>query len=304
MNKSKLLIVSLAAMLILAGCGANDSSKDGGDVKVQERPAETVATTTTTVPETTTTTVSQTEQTTVTETPDSSEADEKKEDFIIPVDEIPVTKSSSEDDIRDEETNNWGVVSKDGNGTTGFTYNTESNSFRTLRLSELTRGNVSEWTDAEKMNYTDRSKGFTFYGTPYITFDYKDEKNGDLTPVPQEDKDTAIYIETDFDDNGEEIVTGFAYSIEHANLKKPVGFGNKNVKTTGWTKKYSDFFILGDTKEKVEGLIGKGYEHDNYAFYSTEEGEGEDMMKTYTIIEYSEDDTVQKVIILARDLIK
>jgi len=302
MKNSRLLVSALAAMLILAGCGANDSSKDSGDVKVQERPAETVATTTTAT-ETTTTTTTQSEEVTTTKAPDSSETDTKKEDFIVPIDEIPVTKSKSESDIRDEETNNWGLVSDNGAGGRGYAYDVEGNGFYGLPLTNLLLNNQFEWTDVEKMSYNDRSKGFTFNGTPYVIFKYKDSKNKDYTAVPNEEA-TAVYVETKTDENGEEMVTGFAYSIDHADPENPVGFGNRNVKSKGWVKKYTDYFILGDSKDKVESLIGKGYEHDNYAFYSTEEGEGENMMKTYTIIEYSENDTVQKVFILARDLMQ
>lgn len=305
MKKSKLLASSLAAMLILAGCGTKDSSKSDGDVKVQERPAETVATTTTTTTPTTTTTVTttQTEEAVTTKVSDSSETDPKKDTFIIPIDEIPVTKSKSETEIRDEETNNWGLVSDNGKGGRGFAYDTEGNGFYGLSLSNFLLNNQYEWTDVEEMAYNDRSKGFTFNGTPYIVFKYKDSKNKDYTAVPNEES-TAVYVETAVNEEGEEMVTGFAYSIEHSDKKNPIGFGNQNYKSNDWIGKYTDYFVLGDSKDRVEELIGKGYEHDNYAFYSTEEGEGENMMKTYTIIEYGKDDTVQKVFILARDLIQ
>lgn len=280
MKNTKILTAALAAMLILAGCG-NTSDKE----KTVESGSSV----------TTTTTASDTESEITTQIVDESSEEDTTEDFQI--DKIPVTISDSEYSEHNY-TCNLGLVSEGGGGGKGFSYDTEAPGFYDLPLSNLLSGNQFELTDVEKMSYNDPSNGFIFNGTPYITFKYKDEKNGDLTPVPS-DKATAVYVETAVNEDGEEIVTGYAYSIEHAYLKHPVKFANIRDKEGDHQ---IQSFILGDSKEKVEELIGKGYEYKSFAFYSTEEGEGENMMKTYTIIEYGEDDTVQKVIILARDL--
>ena len=297
----KLITAALALSMVFAMAGCGDPSDKAKEEKITSASSTAKEETVESKPSVTTaTTVSEAESEITTQKVDESSEEEDTEDTDagFQIDKIPVTISDSEYSEHNY-TCNLGMVSEGGGGGKGFSYDIEAPGFRDLPLENLLSGNQFEWTDVEKMSFNDPSNGFIFNGTPYINFDYKDEKNGDLTPVPQADKDTAVYVETAVNEEGVEIVTGYAYDIEHADLKHPVRFANIRDKE-GDHKIRS--FILGDSKEKVEELIGKGYEYKNFAFYSTEEGKGENMMKTYTILEYGEDDTVQKVIILAKDL--
>jgi hypothetical protein len=61
---------------------------------------------------------------------------------------------------------------------------------------------------------------------------------------------------------------------------------------------YTESFELGDKKEKVESLLGKGYEQDGYAFYR---GASRDKKKVYFIVHYTDDNTVKQVFIIGRE---
>lgn len=308
-NKQMKVITAIMALcMAMTGCGKsngsdNDTNSASDTVKVTQYEAEN-------------TDPSSAESTESAETAEESESGEEvttpapvEEPTEEPpavtdgVDESQIPIIYSHDDFYisiGESDINLGEVGLDFLEGCGFSYDWEHDEVGLFYVSNLRSEakNRGEFYEGNVLEQNDTSKGFIFSGTAMVST-FQSEINTE---------DEPIYIETVTDEDGEEIYTALGFDISRIpnGVESEWTFARTGKDANGRNTGYADYFKLGDGKDKVESLIGKGYEYGEYAFYI---GMSEDFiddnedLKVYFIVEYGADDTVQKVFILHRDLI-
>ena len=93
-------------------------------------------------------------------------------------------------------------------------------------------------------------------------------------------------------------VNAVAFDIEYVTDTEDFSFGYERIDVTH----FKDEFHLGDSKETVEKILGKGYEQNGYSFYKGTSGITN--TQVYFIVHYKSDNeivTVDKVFIIGRD---
>lgn len=284
MKKTRTLIAALAAMLMLSACGSTDASSSSEQASAASA-ADTNASSTEAAPA-------------GDKTPTDDEApadDEPAEPESKEFDESAIPVVISDSDGGTHRTLNLGMISRDHIQLWGFGYNHEERRpyYPYFDGSGGFRRDMVERTELRlERNEPD---GFIFNGAAYAGVDYDVYK--ETKEIVANDDEAVIFVEFVDGASDEETaeVSAFAFDLDYAGQEE-ISFGLQEYSGMHFNK----YFILGDSRETVESVIGPGYEFGGYVYYSTEEGVN-NPMKTYTILEYNSENNLQRVFVLGRD---
>ena len=270
--KSK--IVSIMAILAIALTGCSSSSSQTENIKTSEKQGERTTTVTTTTP-----------------TP-TSKITEKTSSAAQVAEKIPDEKIPDISDKREDISLVW------GKGT---------NSYRTVDVDYHTMSQQLglSLADNEERRLTLKSLDVPFYfdGIAIGKTDKVQKEENDSIVTYTTAKEGAIAfvelgepveIKNNFSGYTDYPVNSIAFDIDNTTKDENFTFLREYIDRG----EYTESFELGDKKEKVEDLLGKGYEQNGYAFYK---GANRDKKKVYFIVHYADDSTVKQVFIIGRD---
>ena len=270
--KSK--IVSIIAILAIALTGCSSSSSQTEDIKTTEKQGERTTTVTTTTP-----------------TP-TSKITEKTSSVAQVTEKIPDEKIPDISDKREDISIVW------GKGT---------NSYRTVDVDYHTMSQQLglSLADNEERRLTLKSLDIPFYfdGIAIGKTDRVQKEENDSIVTYTTAKEGAIAfvelgkpveVKNNFLGYTDYPVNSIAFDIDYTTKDENFTFLREYIDRG----EYTESFELGDKKEKVEDLLGKGYEQNGYAFYR---GASRDKKKVYFIVHYADDNTIKQVFIIGRD---
>ena len=270
--KSK--IVSIIAILAIALTGCSSSSSQTEDIKTSEKQGERTTTVTTTTP-----------------TP-TSKITEETSSVAQAAEKIPDEKIPDISDKREDISLVW------GKGT---------NSYRTVDVDYHTMSQQLglSLADNEERRLTLKSLDVPFYfdGIAIGKTDKVQKEENDSIVTYTTAKEGAIAfvelgepveIKNNFSGYTDYPVNSIAFDIDYTTKDENFTFLREYIDRG----EYTESFELGDKKEKVEDLLGKGYEQNGYVFYK---GASRDKKKVYFIVHYADDNTVKQVFIIGRD---
>lgn len=275
MKKIRIITAAVAAMLMLTACGSSDSSNESKAQKTQDTSAA----------------ANESTADAPTEEQENSDDDaastEEKKEFDESA--IPVFEHNTEDTDKV----NFAKVFYRSNW---FGYDFFSENQETIRpeLKDFFSNKNSEIISLDdlKIEKNDPDDGFMFSGTAYAIED------PDAAESAPDNSQPYIFAETD--ENG--VIIAFAFDRDYiGDGKRTISFAAHDIKDHTFSKS----FKLGSTRAEVEEAAGPGYEYNGYVFYSTVGGlNSNDPMKTFTVLEFTPDDILQRVYILNRERLK
>lgn len=264
----------MIAILAIALAGCSSSSSQTENIKTSEKQGERTTTVTTTTP-----------------TP-TSKITEKTSSVAQAAEKIPDEKIPDISDKRKDISIVWGE-STNHYKTVDVDYHTMS---QQLGLS---------LADNEKRRLTLKSLDVPFYfdGIAIGNTDRVQKEENDSIVTYTTAKEGAIAfvelgepveVKNNFGGYTDYPVSSIAFDVDYITKDENFTFLREYIDRG----EYTENFELGDKKEKVEGLLGKGYEQDGYAFYR---GASESKKKVYFIVHYTDDNTVKQVFIIGRE---
>ena len=280
MKKKLAVIVSVVALF--TGCAGNSSDKDDSlaDVKVTQYQQETV-----------TTTEKQPEPTPTVTIPDSKK-DEPSENNTGDFDKTKIPES--EKTIRfcsrydDDEFMSF----------VGFLNESERMLEQTV-LEQLGVGYIHLNSDKEVFRKVKKEAGFDFEGTTVRKVDgnaiegFTNNETGDILYL--EYAEVAKTVTRMGGDYPNHVITAICIDKDNVKDLNDYHFGRSDK-----VDEEDKVYHLGDKRETVEKIMGKGYDYGNYSFYQNTITNGEPE-HYYQIVEYG-DDTVQRVYFLHKEL--
>ena len=274
--KSK--IVSIIAILAIALTGCSSSSSQTEDIKTSEKQGERTTTVTTTTP---TPTSKITE-----ETSSVAQAAEK-----IPDEKIP--------DITDKRENIAYVRALNADGCTMVNVSLKDIGDQTgLKLADK---------EDRKLTLTGLDNPFYFNGIAICPCDEKQTEENDSVVTHRTAAEGSYFyaelgekfeVKNNFGSYTDYPVNAVAFDMEYVKDSEDFSFGYERIDMTH----FKDVFHLGDSKETVEKILGKGYEQNGYSFYKGTSSITN--TQVYFIVHYKSDNeiaTVDKVFIIGRD---
>ncbi len=283
MNK-KCLILTAALCLALAGCSSDSSSDAASSSKNSSSSSSSVSSSSAGDNDS-----SRTNESTSSEASTESDSSSQAVPFGQIKDDMIPDISNKREDI-------------------SIVWGKNANSYRTVDVDYHTMSQQLglSLADNEKRRLTLKSLDFPFYfdGIAIGNTDkvQKEENNSIVTYTTAKEGAVAFVelgeateVKNNFAGYTDYPVYAIAFDIDYITEDENFTFLREYIDIG----EYTESFELGDKKEKVEDLLGKGYEQNGYAFYR---GASRDKKKVYFIVHYTDDNTVKQVFIIGREL--